>query len=158
MALETFIRKNPANASRLNALLRGSNFERAPDGKPWQVAQILFGPKTAAVRLQLARAAGLFKAAHVVGSNGPQVEPSKPSKVISSTTFFKDDATVALEKFIGENKANAQHLNALLADSKEFGLAPDGKPWLVGAILFGPEKAKAALRLKLAKAAGLLPP
>lgn len=52
---------NKANASRLNALLADSGkFEQAPDGKPWIAAQILFGPEKAALRLQLARAAGLL--------------------------------------------------------------------------------------------------
>jgi hypothetical protein len=60
VALETFIRKNPANAAVLNALLKGTNFARAPDGKPWLAVQILFGPEKAALRLQLAKAAGIL--------------------------------------------------------------------------------------------------
>jgi hypothetical protein len=106
--------------------------------------------------------AGLIQAANVVGTNAVQVEESKPDTVILSTTFSKDVATAALEKFMfpngiaaSRNEAHASRLNALLADRSKFERAPGGKPWRATEILFGPEKA--ALRLQLARAAKLLP-
>ena len=105
---------------------------------------------------------GLINAADVVGVNAQNAEALKPDTIILNTTFSADAATGALKKFLfpngvpaGINRANESRLNALLADSGRFQRAPDGKPWIVQQILFGPNTAE--LRLQLARAAGILP-
>ena len=81
------------------------------------------------------------------------IDDSESKDVISSTDFSRDEATGILEDFMYGNLRDGAmqsvYLNALLADSSKFEQAPDGKPWRIWQILFGPEKAE--MRLQLAQ-------
>jgi hypothetical protein len=106
---------------------------------------------------------GLIQTSSAVSSGAVAAQNIKNSvSVIYKTKYSVDNATNAIWNYLyphgrnGELDKNAEKkLNNLLADSSKFPVNQvTGQPWRVQDIMFG--AATAPMRLKLAKAAGLL--